>query len=171
MTVYHTSDTQTPHTLADLFSQQAAPQPQPPLPDDPILASAAKPMLSSRTAHEGTHILPSTSSSSQHPQQQLPRWQQHPDLAPKAKPTAEQLRLQLLQSGKQAVYQMLKKNVYEALPALLEKAREARAAEAAREAVEAEQRKEGARLQAARVAAERARLQAEAQAKAHADAL
>ena len=165
MTVYHTSDTQSAYTLADLFSQ-AAPQPQPPLPDDPARLPAVKPSLGLHASHEGVPALSLSSSSSQQSQQQ---WRQ--DLAPKAKAIAEQLRLQLLESGKQAVYQLLKKSVHEALPGLLQQAREARAAEAAREAAEEEQRREEARLEAARAAAEAARLQAEAKAKARADAL
>ena len=168
MKVYHTSDTQTAYTLADLF-KQAAPQPQLPLPADPQ-PPAAKPLLGLHAAPEGMQTLPLLSSS-QHPQPQLQFWQHHQDLAPKAKAIAEQLRRQLLESGKQAVYQLLKKNVYEALPGLAQKAREARAAAAAREAADAEQRRVEAKQEAARAAAEAARLQAEAEAKAHADAL
>ena len=168
MTVYHTSDPQTPYTLADLFSQ-AAPQPHPPLPADPQ-PPAAKPRLGLHAAHEGTHALPLLSSS-QHHQQQLRCWQHHQDLAPKAKAIADQLRRQLLESGKQAVYQLLKKNVYEALPGLARKAQEARATAAAREAADAERRRVQAKQEAARAAAEAARLQAEAEAQARADAL
>lgn len=165
MTVYHTSDTKTAYTLADLFSQ-AAPQAQPPLPDDPAHPPAVQTTLGLHALHEGIPALSLSSSSSQRSQQQ---WRQ--DLAPKAKAIAEQLRLQLLESGKQAVYQLLKKSVHEALPGLLEKAREARAAEAAWEAAEEERRRQEAKQEAARAAAEAARLQAEAQAKARADAM
>ena len=168
MTVYHTSDTQTPYTLADLFSQ-AAPQPQPPLPADPQ-PPAAKPLLGLHAAQAGMQVL-LLSASLQQPQQQLPCWQQHHNLAPEAKAIADQLRRQLLESGKQAVYQLLKKKVYEALPGLAQKAQEARAAAAAQEAADAEQRRVEAKQEAARAAAEAARLQAEAEAKARADAL
>ena len=167
MTVYHTSDTQTAYTLADLFSQ-AAPQPQPPLPAEPQ-PPAAKPLLGPHTAQEGMQ-LPSLTSSLQ-PQQQLQCWHHHHDFAPKAKAIADQLRRQLLESGKQAVYQLLKKKVYEALPGLAQEAQKARAAAAAREAADAEQRRVEAKQEAARAAAESARLQAEAEAKACADAL
>lgn len=186
MTVYHTSDTQTPYTLAALFTQ-AAPQHQPPLPPDPTPPAAATPLLG---LHAGLQTLPLPSSSSQHPQQQqqLPCWHQRQDLAPKAKAIkrqdlapnakaierqhlapkakaiAEQLRQQLLESGKQAVYQLLKKNVHEALPGLVETARAARAAAAAQEAAEEERRRLEAEQEAARAAAE-------AEAKARADAL
>ena len=167
MTVYHTSDTQTPYTLADLFSQ-AIPQSQPPLPADPQ-PPTARPLLGLHAAQEGLQ-LPPLSSSSQQPQQQLQCWQQH-DLAPKAKAIADQLRRQLLESGKQAVYQLLKKNVYEALPGLAQKAQEARAAAAAQEAADAKRRRVEANKEAARAAAEAARLQEEAEAKARADSL
>ena len=174
MTVYHVKDTQTPYTLAALF-HQAAPQPQPPLPPDPTPPAAATPLLG---LHAGVmHILPLPSSSPQYPQQQqrqdlAPKCgQQRQDLASKAKAIAEQLRQELLESGKQAVYQQLKKSVHDALPGLVETARAARAAAAAREAAEEERRRVEAEQEAARAAAEAARLRAEAEAKARADAL
>ena len=160
MTVYHITDTQTPYTLAQLF-HQPPPQPQPPLPDDP-------PPLSSNDPSLGMPALHLTSSTSQSFQQQ--HWQLHQDWAPKAQAIAEQLRLQLLESGKQAVYQLLKKSIYDALPGMIEEARQARAREAAREAAEAERLRVEAKQAAAAAAAEAARLQAEAEAKARAAA-
>ena len=156
MTVYHVSDPQTPYTLAQLFSQ-VPPHSQPPLPNSPTPFSSP------------TATTPFSSSSSQTLQQQ--RWQQHPDFAPQAKASAEQLRQQLLEAGKHAVYQLLKKSVYDALPGMLVRAREDRAAEAAREAAEAERLREEVRQAAAREAAEAARLKAEAKARARAEAM
>ena len=159
MQVYHTEDTTTAHTLAQLFSQQACPQassePQAPLP------SLFHPTLNAHLDN-GVSAVPPTSSSQRYYQN---HWQQE-DLAPKAKIIAAQLREQLLESGKQAVYQLLKKSIYDSLPGLVKKARDDRAAEAAREAAEAARLESAVKVAAAKAAAEAARLKAEAEAKA-----
>ena len=164
MQVYHIEDTTTAHTLAQLFSQQACPQgpsePQAPLP------SLSDPTLN---AHEVSKLAPSgvsavpPASSLQHYYHN--HWQQE-DLAPKAKVIAAQLREQLLESGKQAVYQLLKKSIYDSLPGLVKQARDDRAAEAARKAAEAARLESAAKAAAACAAVEAARLKAEAEAKA-----
>lgn len=165
MQVYHVGDTSTAYTLAQLFSQHALPpppcEPQPPLPlpSDPSVQSHLNP--------NGISTIGPTSSSQRYHQH---HWQRE-DLAPKAKAIAAQLREQLLESGKQAVYQLLKKSIYDCLPGMLEKAREHRAAESARKAAEAARREAEAKAAAAHAAAEAARLKAEAEAKAQADAL
>ena len=160
MQVYHTEDTTTAHTLAQLFSQQACPQassePQAPLP------SPSDPTLNAHLAPNGVAAVPPTSSSQRYYQN---HWQQE-DLAPKAKIIAAQLREQLLESGKQAVYQLLKKSIYDSLPGLVKKARDDRAAEAACEAAEAARLESAVKVEAAKAAAEAARWKAEAEAKA-----
>ncbi|DBA94055.1 TPA: hypothetical protein ACH3X1_001704 [Trebouxia sp. C0004] len=165
MQVYHVEDTTTAHTLAQLFSQQACPQapsePQAPLP------SLSDPTLRPNLAPNGVSAVPPTSSSQRYYQN---HWQQE-GLAPKAKVIAAQLREQLLESGKQAVYQLLKKSIYNSLPGLIKKARDDRTAEAAREAAEAARLESAVKAAAAKAAAEAARLKAEAQAKVREAAL
>jgi len=165
MQVYHVEDTTTAHTLAQLFSQQACPQ-APSEPQAP-LTSPPDPTLNPHLAPNGVSTVPPTSSSQRYYQN---HWQQE-DLAPKAKVIAAQLREQLLESGKQAVYQLLKKSIYNSLPGLIKKARDDRAAEAAREAAEAARLKSAVKAAAAKAAAEAARLKAEVEAKAREDAL
>ncbi len=162
MQVYHVEDTTTAHTLAQLFSQQACP----PAPSEP-LPSPSDPTLNGHLAPNGVSAVPPTSSSQRYYQN---HWQQE-DLAPKAKVIAAQLREQLLESGKQAVYQLLKKSIYDSLPGLVKKARDDRAAEAAREAAEAARLESAVKAAAAKAAAEAARLKAEAEAKAREAAL
>jgi len=165
MQVYHVEDTTTAHTLAQLFSQQACPQ-EPSEPQAP-LTSPPDPTLNPHLAPNGVSTVPPTSSSQRYYQN---HWQQE-DLAPKAKVIAAQLREQLLESGKQAVYQLLKKSIYNSLPGLIKKARDDRAAEAAREAAEAARLESAVKAAAAKAAAEAARLKAEVEAKAREDAL
>lgn len=165
MQVYHVEDTTTAHTLAQLFSQQACPQ-APSEPQAP-LSSPSDPTLNAHLAPNGVSAVPPTSSSQRYYQN---HWQQE-DLAPEAKVIAAQLREQLLESGKQAVYQLLKKSIYDSLPGLVKKARDDRAAEAAREAAEAARLESAVKAAAAKAAVEAARLKAEAEAKAREAAL
>lgn len=96
-------------------------------------------------------------------------WQQQ-DLTDQAKAIAEQLRQELLESGKRAVYQLLMKNLREALPSIQQRAKEARQAAVAKEAAEAEllqaEAEAAAELAAEMAAAKKARERAEAEARA-----
>lgn len=166
MQVYHIADTSTAYTLGQLFTQLN--RPHPPSEPQPPLPSPSDPSLGPYSTQNVTSAAVRTSSS-------LQRYQQHhgqqEDLLPKVTAIAEQLRQQLLESGKKAVYELLKKSVYSSLPGILEIARGERAAEAAREA--AREAAEAARreVEVRAAAAESARLKAEAEAKALADKL
>ena len=199
MQVYHITDPTKAYTLEQLFAQQPPPplpltsshhqlptltssdlaipeaaqasnysqhlphQPNPSadqLPGHTNLHHGHQANLSSPSSNNGSGII-------QPPAQK--HWQQQ-DLTTQAKAIAEQLRQELQESAKRAVYQLVMKNLREALPGIQQQARMAREAAAAKEAAEAEflqaEAEAAAQLAAEQAAAEEARLRAEAAARA-----
>ena len=131
------------------------------------------PGYSTQSMHHAHQANPSSRSSNHvtgptHPPAQK-HWQQQ-DLTAQAKGIADQLRQELQESAKRAVYQLVMKNLREALPGIQQQARVAREAAAAKEAAEAEfllaEAEAAAQLAAEQAAAEEARLRAEAAARA-----
>lgn len=109
---------------------------------------------------------PTSNHTSGHAHPAAPKHWQQQDLTAQAQAIAEDLRQELLESGKRAVYQLVMKNLREALPGIQRKAREAREAAAAKEAAEAELLQAEAEAAAQQAAAEKARRRAEARARA-----